>query len=218
MAGRPILTALVVGGSAAAVALALAADPGRPQTPLGVSRATRCPGTFRWPVKTMTDPAARGSWASARPTVTTIHALVHRRDRPRRLVATTPRQRGAERTIFRVRARLVAAQANASPTGDGDIRLVIADPTTGESMVAAFPDPTCAPASHSPKRSQMSLARVSFIARCQFPPLGRYATLHGAATVTGVGFYAAKGNGRGAAPNGIELHPVLGFTGPGCTR
>jgi hypothetical protein len=215
---RRLLTALVVGGSVGAVALALAADPGRPQAPLGASRAARCPGTFRWPVKTMTDPAARGSWASARPKATTIHALVHRRDRPRRLTASTPRQRGAEGTIFRVQARLVAARASDSSSGDGDIRLVIADPTTDETMVAAFPDPNCAPASHSPKRSQMTIARVSFIARCQFPPLGRYAPLHGTATVTGVGFYAAKGNGRGAAPNGIELHPVLGFTGPGCTR
>ena len=213
MVGR-LLTALAVGGSVAAAALALAADPGRPQA----SRVARCPGAFRWPVKTLTDPAARASWASARPKATTIHALVHRRDRPRRLTATTPRQRGAERTIFRVRARLVAARASDSATGDGDIRLVIADPTTGETMVAAFPDPNCAPASHSPKRSQMTMARVSFIARCQFPPLGRYATLHGTATVTGVGFYAGKGNGRGAAPNGIELHPVLAFTGRGCTR
>jgi hypothetical protein len=214
---RRFLTALAVGGSVAAVALALAADPGRPQAPLGASRIARCPGTFRWPVKTMTDPAGRGSWASARPQAATIHALVHRRDRPRRLTASTPRQRGAERTIFRVHARLVSARASDSSSGDGDIRLVIADPT-GETMVAAFPDPNCAPASHSAKRSQMTMARVSFIARCQFPPLGRYAALHGTATVTGVGFYAAKGNGRGAAPNGIELHPVPGFTGPGCTR
>jgi hypothetical protein len=210
---RRLLTALVVGGS-------VAVGPGRPQAPLGVSRAARCPGTFRWPVKTMTDPASRGSWASARPKVTTIHALVHRTDRPRRLTASTPRQQGTERTIFRVHARLVAARASDSNSaaGDGDIRLVIADPTTGETMVAAFPDPNCAPASHSPKRSQMTTARVSFIARCQFPPLGRFASLHGTATITGVGFYAAKGNGRGAAANGIELHPVLGFTGPGCTR
>ena len=217
MAGR-LLTALAVGSSVGAAALALAVAPGRPQAPLGASRAARCPGTFRWPVKTMTDPAARGSWASARPKVTTIHALVHRTDRPHRLTGSTPRQAGAERTIFRVRARLVASEASASPSGDGDIRLVIADPTTGETMVVAFPDPNCAPASHSPKRSQMSMARVFFIARCQFPPLGRYASLRGTATITGVGFWAAKGNGHGAAPNGIELHPALGFTGPGCTR
>jgi len=166
----------------------------------------------------MSDPAARASWASARPKVTTIHALVHRADRPRRLTASTPRRRGSERTIFRVHARLVAARASDSSSGDGDVRLVIADPTTGETMVAAFPDPNCAPASHSPKRAQMTTARVSFIARCQFPPLGRYAGLHGTATITGVGFWAVKGSGRGATRNGIELHPVLGFTGPGCTR
>jgi hypothetical protein len=215
---RLLLTALAVAASVGAVALVLSAAPGRPQTPAAVAHTARCPGTFRWPVKTMTDPASRGSWASARPKATTIHALVHRTDRLRRVTASTPRQPGAERTIFRVRARLVAAQASDSTRGDGDIRLVIADPATGETMVAAFPDPNCAPASHSPKRPQMTLARVTFIARCQFPPLGRYASLRGTATVTGAGFWAAKGSGRGAAQNGIELHPVLGFAGLGCTR
>jgi hypothetical protein len=217
MAAR-LLATLALGSAIGASALAIAVAPGRPQAPLGTSLAARCPGTFRWPVKTMTDAASRGRWASARPKATTIRALVHRTGRPRRLTGSTPRQPGAERTIFRVRARLVAARAGDSASGDGDIRLVAADPTTGETMVVAFPDPNCAPASHSPKREQMTLARVSFIARCQFPPLGRYASLRGSATITGVGYWAAKGSGRGVAANGIELHPVLGFTGPGCVR
>ena len=150
---------------------------------------------------------------------TTIHALVHRPGRPRRLRASTPRRRGVERTIFRVRARLVAAKATdaSSRAGDGDIRLAIADPTTGETMMAAFPDPNCAPASRSPKRAQMTRARVFFIARCQFPPLGRFAALRGTATITAVGFYGEKRRERWAASNGIELHPVLSFAG-GCTR
>jgi hypothetical protein len=169
-------------------------------------------------VKTMTDPAAKQRWASGRPVATTIHALVHR-TRPKRLRASTPRQRGAERTIFRVEARLVAAKASdsSSRSGDGDIRVAISDPSTGETMMAAFPDPTCAPASRSPKRRQMSRARVFFIAGCQFPPLGRFASLSGMATITGVGFYAERRRERWAAPNGIELHPVLSFSG-GCTR
>jgi hypothetical protein len=203
-----------------ATALALTANPGRPQSPLVLSRAMSCPGMFRWPVKTMTDRSATGSWASARPKNTTVHALVHRTDRPQRLRASTPRQRGAERTIFRVRARLVAAEATDSNTrvGDGDIRLVIGDPRTGETMVVALPDPNCAPASHSSKRARMEQARVIFIARCRFPPLGRFAPLHGTATITGVGFYAEKRAGTGAAKNGIELHPVFGFSGAGCSR
>ena len=204
----------------AAAALALTVSPGGPQPPLAAARGTRCPGTFRWPVKTMTDPSARGSWVLARPTTTTIHALVHRTDRLRHLRASTPRQRGAERTIFRVQARLVAAEAtdSSSSAGDGDIRLVLADPRTGETMMAAFPDPNCAPASRSSQRAQMARARVFFIARCQFPPLGRFAPLHGTATVTGVGFYSDERRTHRAAPNGIELHPVLAFGGAGCTR
>ena len=202
-----------------AAVLAATANLARTQSPLASARNTTCPGAFRWPVKTMTDPSSRERWASARPVATTIHALVRRSDRPRRLRASTPRQRGAERTIFRVRARLVAAKAtdSGSRAGDGDIQLAIADPATGETMMVAFPDPNCAPTSRSPKRSQMSRARVFFIARCQFPPLGRFTTLHGTATITGVGFYAQKRRARWSAPNGIELHPVLSFGG-GCTR
>jgi hypothetical protein len=200
-----------------AALLAATAAPGKPQSPLAAARGASCPGAFRWPVKTMTDPSSRQSWASARPVATTVHALVHRTDRPRRLRASTPRERGAERTIFRVRARLVAAKATDSRAGDGDIQLAIADPTTGETMMVAFPDPNCAPASRSPKRAQMTRARVFFIARCQFPPLGRFATLRGTATITGVGFYAPRRRERWSARNGIELHPVLSFAG-GCTR
>jgi hypothetical protein len=32
-------------------------------------------------------------------------------------------------------------------------------------------------------------------------------------TITGVGFWDAKHGQTGVAPNGIELHPVLGFAG-----
>jgi hypothetical protein len=117
--------------------------------------------------------------------------------------------------VFRVRARLVEAEARDSTRGDGDIRLVIADPRTGETMIAALPDPTCAPASRSPKRRQMDLARVTFIARCQFPPLGRYGRLSGTATITGVGFFSAQ-RLKPSAPNGIELHPVLAFASARC--
>jgi len=42
-------------------------------------------------------------------------------------------------------------------------------------------------------------------------PSGRYQTLTGTATITGVVFFDFLHGQRGVAPNGVELHPALGF-------
>jgi hypothetical protein len=44
-----------------------------------------------------------------------------------------------------------------------------------------------------------------------------FTTLHGNVTINGVGFWDIIHGQTGVAPNGIELHPVLSFTGT-CTR
>jgi hypothetical protein len=105
------------------------------------------------------------------------------------------------------------------PDEDGDIHLVIADPATGETMIAEFPDTTCAPASTSPKKTQMTKARNAFAAACKgLPPTGHFERLQGTATIIGVGFFDANHGQKGVAKtNAIELHPVLSFTKATCS-
>src|SRR5438034_6367879 len=54
--------------------------------------------------------------------------------------------------------------------------------------------------SHSPDR------------RFRQPSSSQFTSISGSASVTGVGFFDFLHRQTGVAPNGIELHPVIGFT------
>jgi hypothetical protein len=161
-------------------------------------------GVERWSVKTLKDAAGRALTLS--PKATTIRAL-RRKAVPGYLGLR--RGRGVERTTFRVRAKLVEMKLEA----DSDIHLVIADPTrTGATMIAEFPARSCTVGATPRARTKMNRARTALIAACG-PPTGSFRKLSGSATVTGVGFFDQIHGQTGVAPNGIELHPVVGFSG-----
>jgi hypothetical protein len=48
------------------------------------------------------------------------------------------------------------------------------------------------------------------------PSASSFSFLRGSATITGVGFFDLLHGQTGVAPNGIELHPVLGFSRARC--
>src|SRR5262245_9529807 len=161
-------------------------------------------GVERWSVKTLADPAGRTLRLT--PKGTTIRAL-RRKTVPGYLGLR--RGRGVERTTFRVRAKLVEMKLEA----DSDIHLVIADPSrTGATMIAELPSPSCTAGATPKARLKMRQARKAFIAACG-SPTGSFRKLSGTATVTGVGFFDQIHGQTGVAPNGIELHPVVGFSG-----
>src|SRR5438105_1275652 len=170
------------------------------------SRATRC-GVERWAVKTLTDRAARTVNFTPRPT--TVDAM--RAIAVPHVSFSTPRIRGIETRTYRVRARLVAAKREL----DRDIHLVIASPRTGRTMIVELPDPSCT--TGAVHRATMTSARARLLAACGTIPFSSYRHLTGTAYVTGVGFVDFVHGQRGVAPNGIELHPVLGFRTAGCS-
>ena len=47
-------------------------------------------------------------------------------------------------------------------------------------------------------------------------PGSNYTVIAGNATITGVGYWGFAHGQRGVAPNGIEIHPVLGFSAQAC--
>ena len=61
----------------------------------------------------------------------------------------------------------------------------------------------------------MSRARTALVAACG-PPTTSSRRLIGTATITGVGFFDPIDGQTGAAPNSIELHPVVAFTASSC--
>jgi hypothetical protein len=87
-------------------------------------------------------------------------------------------------------------------------------------MIVEFPDPTCAGAKDSPKKTQMASARSALTKACGQPPgpSSDFKNLQGTATVTGVGFFDVKHAKpqTGVAPNNIELHPVLRISNSNC--
>jgi hypothetical protein len=120
---------------------------------------------------------------------------------------------GTERRTFRLDAQLVGMKGEA----DSDVHLVIADPAdASRTMIAEFPNSGCTKGAPATARRRMTAARRALIAACGQPSTGSFQPLHGTATLTGVGFFDVIHGQRGVAPNGIELHPVLGFSATSC--
>jgi hypothetical protein len=204
---RPLRILLLFGLVAAALVLAIGFQPR--STPASLERAAACPGKWRWPVKTLSDDlASKVNFTAKKTTVATLSTLT----KPASLNLQTPRQPGAERRTYRIQAMLVKTKREA----DGDYHLVIADPGTKERMVVEFPDATCDGAAKSSKREAMAKAREAFNTGCG-KPTTKFKSLIGTASVKGVGFFDFLHAGD-QAPNGIELHPVLGFTKVVCKK
>jgi hypothetical protein len=79
-------------------------------------------------------------------------------------------------------------------------------------MITEVVDPDCLGAAHSPEILRFKKAREAFVSLFGVPR--RYFTAEDAGQmldVTGIGFFDRVHGETGQAPNGIELHPVLGL-------
>jgi hypothetical protein len=161
-------------------------------------------GTERWSIKTMSDPQASNVNLTAH--ATTISAL-RAKSAPSSLGTT--RIAPVELTTYRIHARLVEFKSES----DSDIHLVVADPSTGGQMIVEFPSSSCLSSTTASVKQKISTARNAFVAACGQPSSTHFSHVHGVATITGVGFWDFKHGQTGVAPNAIELHPVLKFSG-----
>ena len=173
------------------------------------ARGAAC-GYERWPVKTLADPTWRTVRFAHRVPVTVagLRAL------PARPGTQTRRARGVERTVYSVRAILVAAALE----DDGDIHLELRDPRQpAATMIAELPDNRCTAGARPALRLQMARARAAFVRACGDPG-ATFALYRPGAVVSlsGVGFFDRPHGQRGVAPNGIELHPVLQLAARRC--
>lgn len=168
-------------------------------------------GKERWDVKTLSDPAA--AQVDYTPVVTTVAAL--RAFTAPKVGDHTPRIAPLELRTFTISATLVGYVRE----DDRDVHLVVRMPggAVTETMIVEFPDAGCEGVVDSGKRAEMHRARVALEAAC-----GRAVTswhgLEGAALLTGVAFFDELHRQRGVAPNGVELHPVIGVKDVQCTR
>ena len=167
-------------------------------------------GGFRHDVKTLTDPAAgrihgRAVWTYVRSLV----ALPAPQPPPER---DTPRIAPFEFRSFLVPARMLRARS----IRDGDIHLVIGDlEDLDATMVVELPSVRV-----GHRRKDIACTRRLFVCRFGEPPFRPgWLELEGRrANVYGVCFFDAPHHAAFGAPNGLELHPVIGlnlFTHPG---
>lgn len=163
-------------------------------------------------MKTLQD-AAASTVDLTQARATTVRAL-RRLKVPNAWSIDTPRLDSVETTVYRVDALLRSMKRE----DDSDIHLVIADPKVGGSMIAEFPASSCDTTASTQAQTVMAQARAAIASACGGEPHKSFVTLQGRATITGVGFFDALHGQGGVAPNGIELHPVIGFQVTTCTR
>ena len=161
-------------------------------------------GVERWPVKTLADPDAKRIHKTV--VAATVDGLAHL---PVAVGIGGARGAGVELKRVRVRAKLVGIKVES----DDDFHLVIKDLQTGMKMIVEFPNHGCTNGAPAALRTQMETARAAVVTGCGFTPSSGFQPLGGAVTVTGVPFFDFLHRQTGHAPNGIELHPVLKFTG-----
>lgn len=158
---------------------------------------THC-GRERWDVKTLTDPEAeRVDLTASRATVEQLSALPVPAEFSRD-AARLP----SEFQSYTVEATLVEFKEE----DDNDIHLVLVG-SSGESMIAEIPEPTCAEGSRL--EAEIARARVRFVERFGEPSQISWSEVNATVTVTGVLFFDVHHGQRGVAPNAVELHPVF---------
>jgi hypothetical protein len=156
----------------------------------------------RWPVKTGTDPdAQRVDLANVRNT--TIAELIALP--PPHPIPTIGRVSPTETTVFVVNATLTDYKFEGGPHGDSDYHLVLQD-EHGNTMIAEIPSPGCI-SSSSPFSTRIARARAAFDSK--FVATSSFQTADIPVQVTGVGMFDFPHGQHGAAPNVIELHPIL---------
>jgi hypothetical protein len=161
----------------------------------------RC-GVERWSVKTGTDgDSSRVDLSSSQ--AANIAELITLQ--PPNPLPKDSRFAPTETTLFVVNATLTDYKLETGATGDSDYHLVLMD-EQGNTIVAEIPSPTCVGAG-SPFAAQIASARGAFDA--QFTATSSFKTANIPVRVTGVGFFDFFHHQHGAAPNVIELHPVL---------
>ena len=158
----------------------------------------RC-GVERWQIKTLSD--AERDRVDRTPVETTVEEL-DALPRPRRTPQYS-RVAPTELTTFRVDAYLGGWR----PESDGDMHLILFGMQNQRaSLVAEIPNPNCSGACASGLSEDFAKARATLRQILVTPnPADEAIVLR----VTGVGFFDRNHGQVGAAPNLIELHPVL---------
>lgn len=215
----PSLPVLICGLLAVGGLTATAAH--RPAVPVAQACGVHC-GTERWTVKTLTDPDTAQIDPRLRHSTVAGLRLIPRPPRDSLPAMGRVRDHGdgrsrlwasVERSVLQVDIVVVGWKLE---VGDSDLHLVIADSGRPRAtMIAEVPNPHCAAACSSPHAGEFAAARAAIIAALG-KPSRTYRRLipPRRLTLVGVGFFDFIHGQTGVAPNGVELHPIIGAQVP----
>ena len=150
-------------------------------------------GKWRWSIKTGTDPQAQQINVNNidHVAITDLISLPRPSYYPQ-----NSRIEPTESQVYNIHATIIEVRHE----DDGDYHLLAQD-SAGNTMITEIPDPQCAQSSVFLPLIQAARAYVDQ----NLPQMGR---VNIPASITGVAFFDFPHAG-GAAPNAIELHPVL---------
>ncbi|MBA4181585.1 MAG: hypothetical protein C0506_13425 [Anaerolinea sp.] len=179
------------------------ATPGANPTASPTTSATPIPGSCNYDraaVKTLSDPAA-GFGRTPKTTGVTLLTLL-----PRPALVPQARIPGDETAVYSVVGSLTSVSMNASR----ELVVLITDPANTKSMLLYFPHKDCIKGAAVDDQVTMNKVRAEFEDACG--DVSEYGSkqLRGQATFSGVAHWGSTTT-PGAAPNGMELHPVLSF-------
>lgn len=155
-----------------------------------------CGGIERWAVKVLTDAAA--AQVNYTPKLTTMDSLIHIPTNPSTIA---PRMAGIEFQNYTITCKITIKKNE----DDNDYHLVLS--SGGETMVGEVPDPVCSAAASSAHVNEFIASRnwvnthigTGGVANVNIAPVD----------VTGVSFVDVYHGQTGAAPNQMEIHPIL---------
>jgi len=156
-------------------------------------------GKELWDIKTAADPQA--GTIDRSPKLTTIAELVAKPEPAK----TATRIKGVETTVWKLNN---VTLLEGKQEGDQDYHLVLSDGQ--RTMIAEIPDPVCVSVG-SVLAYNISVSRAAMDSHAHLGS-SSWTNIGEEVTIAGVGFFDfghGPGDQRGAAPNEIELHPVL---------
>ena len=160
------------------------------------TKGVLCGGVERWAVKVLTDAAA--AQVNYTPKLTTLDSLIHI---PTNSSTTAPRMAGIEFQSYVFQCNITIKKNE----DDNDYHLVLKSGTA--TMVGEVPDPVCSAAASSAHVNEFIDARnwvnthigTGAVANVNLAPVN----------ITGVSFVDVYHGQTGAAPNNMEIHPIL---------
>lgn len=116
----------------------------------------------------------------------------------------------AERRMYHVYGELLGFKLE----DDGDIHAIIAESgDRSATVIVEIPDPRCMYGAPAVRLRQVAQTRLAFVKRSGIPPYRSMRLAYQPIAVTGPAFFDFEHGQGGAAPNDVEIHPVLALSG-----